>query len=78
MMPLKSLKNWPKLLNYHFSNAIFRKKASAYRQILTKTAQAVPNSERGGVARRITKGAGGGGEGEGVIIPIGPKGKQAG
>ena len=41
MMPLKSLKNRPKLLNYHFSNAIFRKKASAYRQISTKTAQAV-------------------------------------
>ena len=46
-MPLKSLKNRPKLLNYDFSNAIFRKKASAYRQILTKTAQAVivPNLE---------------------------------
>lgn len=25
-MPLRSLKNRPKLLNYHFSNAIFRKK----------------------------------------------------
>ena len=24
-MPLKSLKNRPNLLNYHFSNAIFRK-----------------------------------------------------
>ena len=72
-MPVKSLKNRPHLLNYHFSNAIFRKCLSPD---FDKNRTSGNCSElRGAVSH---DGELRGGEGEGVLIAIGPKGKQAG
>ena len=77
-MPLKSLKNRPNLLNYHFSNAIFRKCLSPD---FDKNRTSGNCSElRGAVSHdgELRWGGGGRGGGEGVIIPIWPKGKQVG
>ena len=72
-MPLKSLKNRQNLLNYHFSNAMFRKCLSPD---FDKNRTSGNCSElRGAVSH---DGELRGGEGEGVLIAIGPKGKQAG
>lgn len=73
-MPLKSLKNRPNLLNYHFNNAIFRKKNQCLSPDFDINRTSGNCSElRGAVSH---DGELRGGEGEGVIIPIGPKGKQ--
>ena len=75
-MPVKSLKNRPNLLNYHFSNAIFRKCLSPD---FDKNRTSGNCSElRGAVSHDRELRGGRGGEGEGVLIAIGPKGKQVG
>ena len=74
-MPVKSLKNRPNLLNYHFSNAIFRKCLSPD---FDKNRTSGNCSELRGAVSHDGELRGGGGEGEGVLIAIGPKGKQVG
>ena len=74
-MPLKSLKNRPNLLNYHFSNAIFRKKSQCLSPDFDKNRTSGNCSELRGAVSHDGE-LRGEGEGEGVIIPIGAKGKQ--